>query len=693
MGMLKVKTKKGLILMVLSLILIGFLACSPIDDDTDDTSTTDNTDTTAEDSVQVTEVYLTASPDSLNYGETSTITVAVYNSSGTGAAELPVVLSLDRPSLASINPAIVSTNSAGIATTTLTARNLQGEVNIAASAGGVSSDALQISVLSGVTAATINMVANPTTILTNGTATITAEVLDAYGSAVPDGTTVLFSLENTVFGSVSTNSSTTVNGFATVTFESDTTPGTAQINASSGGAEGSVDVLINQTQPASLEYIEAVPQLIAIAGSGGIETSYIRFRVNDENGYPLSGISVAMTMEGPGGNEYIDNDATPLEIDVSSNAAGIAEVLLRSGTAPGPVTILAEISVNGVPFRARSSVVSIGGGVPSAGRFSVSASVLNVPGLDYNGKETDITAYLSDRFGNYNILAGTTVTFLTEPALSIDTQQATVTEDGLATVTARTQHPVINPVPGGHYVTPHTWEEDLLTYIKANFNWPYNNYPRWGLVSVLVITDGEEHFDDLNANGIYDIGTDPFLAYDTDDDPFIDYNDDNTYTVGDSFDPDEIFLDPVYTPREGVWDGKNGEWDSDKKLFYNFKILITGEPIIQSTIGSFYLENEEWTQFYVLIADRNLNYPSKGTKIQISGTGVLSTEYDVEIGDSSYLPGSTATMNDHLENVIVYPVTISDADPDTNEYGTARVTISVTWEGDKQTIVIPGVSY
>ena len=690
--MLKVKTNKGLILIILSLILIGFLACSPIDDDTDDTTTNETDTTNVEDSVQVTEVYLSASPDSLNYGETSTITVAVYNSSGSGAAELPVVFSLDRPSVASVSPAIVSTNSAGIATTTLTARNLQGEVNITATVSGVSSDPLQVSVLSGVTAATINMVANPTTILTNGTATITAEVLDNGGFAVTDGTTVLFSLDNPVFGDVSTSSATTVNGFATTTFESSTTPGTAQINASSGGATGSVDVLINQTQPASLEFIEASPQLVAIAGSGGVETSYIRFQVNDENGYALSGISVNMTMEGPGGGEYIDNDATPLEIDVSSDADGIAEVLLRSGTTPGPVTILAEISVDGVPFRARSSVVSIGGGVPSAGRFSVAASILNIPGLNKNGLETDITAYLSDRFGNYNILAGTTVTFLTEPALAIDTQQATVTEDGLATVTARTQHPVLNPVPGGYLVNPFTWEENLLSYVQTNFGWPETGYPRWGLVSVLVITDGEEQFDDLNANGIYDIGTDPFLEYDTYDDPFIDYNDDNTYTVGDAIDPDEIFIDPVDTPTEGVWDGKNGVWDSDKKIFFNFPILITGGPIMVTDLSTFVLPNDTSLNFNILIADPNLNVPSGGTTIKISVSGCAGTSYDEKLEDSSYLPGSIANMSEQLGRIL-YPMTIRDSDPDTIEAKEAKITISINWEGVTSKTEIIGTSY
>ncbi|RJQ68974.1 MAG: hypothetical protein C4519_22445 [Desulfobacteraceae bacterium] len=688
---------RQIVAIVAALLLLGCSAAS-----TSDGTTPPNASGPA-----VSAITVTATPDSVNFSQTSTIRATVYDSSGGPVSGVSLVFALDQPSLAFITPAIATTDATGLATATLTARSQQGNVNVSATDGTTTSANRQVAIQSGVTAATVNVTADPSTILIGATSAIRAEVLDSTGAWVPNGTAVSFAVANPTFGSMAVAAATTVSGVATATFEAGSTPGNAAINVSSGGITNSVDVLINQTAPASLEFISATPGLIAIQGSGGVETAVVAFRVNDQNGNPIPSIGVSMTLEGPGGGAYIDNDGTPNQINVSSNALGIAQATLRSGTVAGPATILAEITVGGVVFRVRSSVVSIGGGVPSAGRFSVAATRLNLPALDKNNVTTEVTAYMADRFGNYNILEGTTVSFYSEPALAIDTAGSVlVGADGTATVTARTQHPnqPAYPVPGGYDVGPEAWETTLLGYVnewygwtarvQAERGWAGDNTPRDGLVSVLVVTDGEEHFDDLNANGIYDAGIDQMV--DTFDDPFIDYNDDinlaqNTGYTSSGSDPIEMFVD---ANQNGTWDHKNNVWDSDKKIFHNFKILITGEPeilicpvaedpdtLVQSCETSLFnvIDGADpdlragYKRFRFLVADMNLNYPSAGTKVSASADkGKLLSE-KITFEDSSEVPGK-----------IEYYATLLDDDPgDADPPKLVEFKVTVEWEGKK----------
>ena len=174
----------------------------------------------------------------------------------------------------------------------------------------------------------------------------------------------------------------------------------------------------------------------------------------------------------------------------------------------GPATVIGSITVTGsqgqaLVIKSQSSVVSIGGGVPSAKRFSVAADVLNLPGLEENDVKTNISAYLADRFGNYNILVGTTVSFITELGLAIDTSDVTVDENGIATAEARTQRPAANAT-ATEDVAEDPWETTLIDYIDAVYGSTLPGHPRDGLCSVLVYVKGEEHFLDANANGVYD---------------------------------------------------------------------------------------------------------------------------------------------------------------------------------------------
>lgn len=626
-------------------------------------------------------INLSAGHDSINKEGSTQISATVYDESGVPIPDIDIVFTLNDPSLAYIDQT-AQTDHDGSATVTLTARTLSGTIEITASAESITTDQPKsIVILEDTTPGQINLTIDPASILVLGTAAVTAEVMDATGMPVQNGTTVFFELANSAYGTL-TETALTNNGFASATFTASNQPGETTIQVSSGPVTQSGILEILPAETASIQFISAEPQTLALKNSGGIDNATIQFLITDSNGQPQSGISVQFEMSGPGGGETIDSsgDSSPDQIAVSSNNEGIAQVILQSGTVAGPVTIRATIDSETGSLIVESTVVSIGGGTPSAKRFSVAAGQLNLPGLAFNGMTTDITAYLADRFGNYNVLAGTSVSFICEQGLAVDTSSVSLIEDGTASVTLRTQ--------GGQPedVQPETWETQLVDYVYQTYGYLSEGHPRDGLCSVLVYTKGEEHFDDSDANGIYESEIDGFgVDYDTIDDPFCDYNDNTRYDGTDAADPEEIWLD---TDDDGKWDEQNGVWDSNKYIFSNFKLLVTGSPLVGFNPTTFNVSNGGSVMIQVLVCDANLNRLSTGTSISLSiNNGALS-------GQTNYLTPNSSLVgpneDGHL-NLIEHVVIVYDDDPDdTDPTQSATLTVTVTWEGGIYTSVISG---
>ena len=636
-------------------------------------------------------INVTAELDSINPEEETEIYADVYDASGYTISGVRIMFTLNDPVLAWISNT-GTTDSEGRATATLTAREIPGEVEITATTASLTNDPpKKIIILDQSAPSKINLTTTPASILVQGTSNVSAEVLDAEGNPVADGTTVIFEVENNLYGSI-THSSTTNNGYATATFEAKNQPGTARIIASAGSASDSIDINIYQAPPAAIEFLSAEPQWIALQGTGGNDYSIIKFIVKDSNGTLLDGENVSFKMYGPNGGEYIDpipDDPTPDEIDVSTDSNGIAQVILHSGNVAGPVTMNATIIIDDVTnntMTSRSSVVSIGGGAPSAKRFSVSADILNLPGLNYNNKIAYITVALADRFGNYNVLKGTTVSFVAESGLAVDTSEITLKENGLATVSVRTQHPIDLKAPED--VAPDDWETNLQFYVFSNYYYDSGgSHPRDGLCSILVYATGEEHFNDSNANGIYDDDVDPLLResfVDTFDDPFCDYNNNGEYNSGgnsypsgqNSTDPEELYIDFA---DDEMWDEKNGEWDGNKYIFGNLPILITGSPVVRFRESNFNLNNGGSQSIGVLVCDQNLNPLTPGSTVTIS------TDVGKLAGRTSHVYRNSSTIGPNRDGhlaLIEYIFDIYDDDSDTS--GPAKngaITVTVDWEG------------
>ena len=210
----------------------------------------------------------------------------------------------------------------------------------------------------------------------------------------------------------------------------------------------------------SIEFDSATPVVIAIRGTAGNSTSLVKFIVDDSEGAPAAnGISVDFVMTGPGGNEYIgEQDATPTTASTET-VGGYASVYLNSGFVAGSVNISA--TVTGTALTAAASTISIGGDVPNDDHLTLARLPVNLEGLEWTNIQSTVSAFLADRYGNYNILEGTSLSFKAE-AGAIDTSAVTDAY-GEASVMFRTQD--LKPED----VAPVAWENALCAALEATY--------------------------------------------------------------------------------------------------------------------------------------------------------------------------------------------------------------------------------
>ncbi|MEC4676905.1 MAG: hypothetical protein VST72_08320 [Nitrospirota bacterium] len=518
----------------------------------------------------------------------------------------------------------------------------------------------------GVIVGNITVTANLANVTVGGTVSITATVLDDLAAPVPDGTTVSFSLSPSNLGTI-TSQATTGGGVATATFTA-YDPGTVTVTGSAGGLSDSVDITIDPAATGSIEFDSAVPNVIAITGTGGTETSLVSFIVKDIYGDPVvDGTLVDFVMTGPGGGEYIgDNDATPNEHSVST-VTGVAAVYLNSGTVAGTVQITATVTLDGTTMSSTTTQVSIGGGVPSDAHLSIATERFNLEGLVWFGIETNILVFMSDRFKNYNILEGTSVSFTAESG-AIDTSNVT-DADGYTSVVYRTQ------LPYPEDVAPEAWETALQSQVLADYGILTTAHPRDGWATIMASTRGEEAFDDSDGNGAYDTGE---VFTDTPQEAYIDVNDNGAWDDGTGVDPFEIYMDDDLS---STYDGLNGVWDSDKTIFTDIRLLITGEPeYIVANPASFTILDGGFQSFRVIVCDQNLNALIGGTTVKISADG-----------------GKFSGVNDYtFPDLFIYgPVeldfVLSDANPgDTDPAEAVTITIDVVYKTNTWTTMVTG---
>ncbi|GBE06798.1 hypothetical protein BMS3Abin10_02455 [bacterium BMS3Abin10] len=439
----------------------------------------------------------------------------------------------------------------------------------------------------------------------------------------------------------------------------------------------------------SIEFDSATPVVIAIRGTAGNSTSLVKFIVDDSEGAPAAnGISVDFVMTGPGGNEYIgEQDATPTTASTET-VGGYASVYLNSGFVAGSVNISA--TVTGTALTAAASTISIGGDVPNDDHLTLARLPVNLEGLEWTNIQSTVSAFLADRYGNYNILEGTSLSFKAE-AGAIDTSAVTDAY-GEASVMFRTQD--LKPED----VAPVAWENALCAALEATYGIDFYDgaacqygHPRDGYAAILLSTTGEEAFDDLNANGVFDPGEFTAADHDTMQEAFLDVNGDGCWNDGAtaycpdgsslaSADPFEIYIDDNWNSAYD-WP-PNGVWDAGKTIFRNTTILISGGPayIVSDLSSGFAVGDSSSITFNVMVSDINLNPLISGSTVAVSAsvgtlTGITSYTFPDTIGAGP----------------VEFGFMLEDANPgDTDAAEITAITVKVTWKGIESTVLITG---
>jgi hypothetical protein len=342
-----------------------------------------------------------------------------------------------------------------------------------------------------------------TDLTAGGTTTISVLIQDDKGNPYTQPVDVNFSstcaTKNPAQATISSPVSS-VNGVATTTYLAQGCVGADQINvtANAGGinlsASGTLNVL--QASVGSIVFLTAEPQNISILGTGGTESSVVKFKVLDKNSNVVSNQSVSFSLNTTVGGISLD------PIVATTNSEGIVQTVVRTGTVATSVRVTGTVDGSSPVISSQSSQLIVSTGIPDQDSFSLSAEFLNAEGWDRDGTVVKITARLADAFNN-PVPNGTTVSFTTEGGAIQDACQTT---NGSCSVNwtsqlARPEGEVIIDGTGAMIRNPSA----VLSYDASVGR--YGNFygQRYGGRATITATAiGEESFPDLNGNGRFD---------------------------------------------------------------------------------------------------------------------------------------------------------------------------------------------
>lgn len=244
-----------------------------------------------------------------------------------------------------------------------------------------------------------------------------------------------------------------------------------QVSVTGTALTSSVTLTLASPAATSISFVSASPDTIYLKGSGYVENSNIKFKVNDANGNGVPERLVELEPTTLAGGLLIDGGSG--KVTKKTDANGEVIVRVNSGTVPTPVRIKATLS--GSTISTVSSNLSIAVGLPSQLNFSLSAETLNIEGYNIDGIENTFGLIASDRMGN-PVPDGTAINFITESG-QVQASRQTALVNGLARATA-------------NYITS-------------------NPRPVDGRVTLLAYALGEKSFLDVNGDNVFTAG-EPF---------------------------------------------------------------------------------------------------------------------------------------------------------------------------------------
>lgn len=369
-------------------------------------------------------------PSSIGNGSSAAVNATVKDATGAVVPNVTVSFTVISAVAGSFTPASVTTNAAGVATTTFTAASPAGDdqaatimASVIGAAGVINGSApIVIGNPPRVPSSVVVTLGTPT-IGNGGSTTVTATVSDALG--VISGATVTFSVSVLGAGSFTAAAVTNASGQTTVTFTANPAGNDSNVNitAVAGAVSNSAPLTIGiPAPPAPTSVSIAINPLSVNIQSQTI----VSVTVLGASG-PAFSTSVTLDIMAPGQTlASFTTGTTQSSITVTTNASGIASVPVYAGTSSGAVTVRASVGAL-APVSASFLITS-----PPA---SISLNVVN-SNLT-SGQTTKITAHVLNAVGQ-PVTDGTLVNFAITsicPCAGKLNAAAASTVNGLADVT------------------------------------------------------------------------------------------------------------------------------------------------------------------------------------------------------------------------------------------------------------------
>lgn len=336
------------------------------------------------------------------------------------------------------------------------------------------------------------------TLSAGGETTLTVNLVSATGTLVTENLTVTFNskcfaAKKAILSSVTVQTSS---GEATTTYTAKGCVGNDLITATVNGKAQNAQTTLNIEADTigSIKFIDATPTQISLTGTGGTETSTVRFQVLGSTGAPIENSPVDFVLSTTQGGLYLTIPQGETKPTGKTDASGYVSTKVNAGAVSTAVRITATTANT---LSTQSSVLTVSTGIPDQNSMSLALTDLAPISWGYDGINSTASIRLADAFNN-PVPDGTAVSFTTSGG---SIQPSCITIDGTCSVKWTSQEP--RPTS----TTPFTVSSDLQIVC------PGAEECRSGRVQLLATAIGNESFTDKNGNGRYDgPTTDEFSA-------------------------------------------------------------------------------------------------------------------------------------------------------------------------------------
>jgi hypothetical protein len=201
----------------------------------------------------------------------------------------------------------------------------------------------------------------------------------------------------------------------------------------------------------------------------------VKFKVVDASGSGVgafTNVQVSLSTSAiASGVVFADTNTTAPKI-VATDANGEVSVIVKSGSVPTPLSLDAQL-VNNPAITASSAGLTVNSGRPVQNFFSLSASVFNIEGWNYDNESTNINVLVADRLAQ-PVPAGTPISFIAEGGQITASCSVVIDSNNKSGCT--------------------------VSMVSQAFR------PSNGRVTLLAYAEGEEAFVDANGNNRYELG-------------------------------------------------------------------------------------------------------------------------------------------------------------------------------------------